>query len=243
MRGSTSTGTAAACARTSDGNSCGISWPWIAASTASVAVSLSPSTASTRPIGGRRASGRLHDLRIPPAVRLRFEARVGRDHDVALDALVVGDDVTDPGFDGETPDQSVEPTLQDFDDRPFATPATIDPGDASKHAIAVHGLAHLERRKEQVVAAAGVRAQEAETIGIGDDDAGDQIHARGRRKSAAAVLQQLSVAQHRTQAFVQGVEAIGLGERELSGKRVRVHRTIGSRQHCRIICRLAIGCS
>ena len=54
--GCTSSGTAVACASTSGGNSCGMSWPWIAASTACEAVSLSPSTASTRPIGGRCAS-------------------------------------------------------------------------------------------------------------------------------------------------------------------------------------------
>src|SRR5207342_2964298 len=130
--------------------------------------------------------GRLHDFADHQLPGLRFKACVGWHHDVALDALVVGDDVTDAGLDGETPDQSVEAALQDFDDRPFATPAAIDAGDAAEHAIAVHGLAHLERRKEQVVAAASVRAQEAETIGIGDDNAGHQVHARGRRKSAAA---------------------------------------------------------
>ena len=95
----TSSGTAAACASTSGGNSCGISWPWIAASTASDArqpVAEHREHAADR---GPPRIGRLHDFAHHQLPVLRFEARVGRDHDVALDALVVGHDVTDAGFD------------------------------------------------------------------------------------------------------------------------------------------------
>ena len=161
---------------------------------------------------------------------LRFQARIRRNHDVALDALVVWYHVTDAALDRIAPDQPVETALQDFDDRPFAASTPIHAGYAAEHAVAMQCLAHPERRQEQVIATTRIRAQESETIGIGDHHARDQTHLRSRCEAAATVLQQLAVAQHRSQTLVQRIEAVGFRQAQLLGERVGIHRAVGSGQ-------------
>ncbi len=128
--------------------------------------------------------------------------------------------------------------------------SAIHPGDAGHHAIAMGDLAHLVRRQEQIVAAL-LRAQEAETVGIGDHRARDQLGLRRRHIAAAAVLQQLAIAQHRRQPLLQRLETI----RRLQPKRARqlgvVQRTLVRGQHLqdhlaagdrlRVALRLALG--
>src|SRR5690606_20646623 len=92
----------------------------------------------------------------------RVQARIGRDLHVALDAAVVGHHVADAHFHREAADQPAHAALEDFHDHAFASPAAVHAGHAAQHAVAVHDLAHLERRQEQIVAHAAFRAQEAE---------------------------------------------------------------------------------
>jgi hypothetical protein len=181
-----------------------------------------------RPIGGRCGSGRLHDLGDHQLARPRIGGGVRRDQDVALDAAVVGDHVADAGLHRVAADQAVEAALQHLDDRALAPAAPVDAGDAGQHAVAVHRLAHLERRQEQVVALAGARVgtQEAEAVGVRDHHAGDQVHALGRHEAAAPVLQQLAVADHRAEALGQRVEAVGFGQRQLLRQRIGGHRPV-----------------
>ena len=80
-------------------------------------------------------------------------------------------------------------------------------------------------------AAARLRAQEAEAVLVGDHHAGDQVHALGRRIGAAAVLQQLAIAEHRRQPLFQRVEAIRRGQRQLLRQRIGVHRAVVRGQH------------
>src|SRR5690606_31518989 len=112
------------------------------------------------PLLGRRGDLAHHQLPV-----LRFQARAGPDLDVALDATVVGHHEADARIDRETPDQPLEPALEHFDDHALAAAAAVHAGDAGHRAVAVHDLAHFRRRQEQVVADAGVRAQEPEAVG------------------------------------------------------------------------------
>ena len=173
---------------------------------------------------------RLDDLGHHQLAVLRFHPGVRRDLDVALDAAIVRHDVADPGFKRVAADQAVEPAFQHLDDRAFATAAAVDAGDAGQHAVAVHDLAHLERRQEQVVATARFRAQETEAVRVGDHHSGNQVHARGRRELALAVLQQLAIAHHRAQSVAQRIEAVGRGEREFLRQCIGRHRAVGGRQ-------------
>ena len=134
-----------------------------------------------------------------------------------------------PGLDDETTDQAVEPALQHFDDRAFAAAAPVDAGDAGQHAVAVHRLAHLERRQEQVVAP-GLRAQEAEPVRIGDHHARHQVHMLRRRVLALAIAQQLAVANHRAQPLAQRLETIRLGQVQVLRERLGRLRPIGRLQ-------------
>src|SRR5690606_39891979 len=107
--------------------------------------------------------------------------------------------VADADFDDDTADRAFRATLEHLDIYPFAAAAPVHAGDAAEYAVAMQRLAHLVRRQEQIVALAAFRAQETETVRVGDHRAGDQVGAFGRHEPAAAVLQQLAVAQHRRQ--------------------------------------------
>ena len=153
-------------------------------------------------------------------------AVLGRDQDVALDAGIVGFDVAHAVLKHEAADHPAHAALEHFDDRTLAPAAAVDAGDVGQHAVAVHDLAHLERRQEQVVAGALVRAQEAEAVRVGDDAAGDQVDAPRRHQAATAVLVQLAVAQHRPQPRVEGIEALAFLEAKLRGQVGGVHGAI-----------------
>ena len=155
----------------------------------------------------------------------RAVARILRDHHVALDALVVRHHVADAEFFRITAEQAGQPALEDLDDARLAAPAPIHPSDRGEHAIAMGDLAHFVGRQEQVVAAL-LRAQEAEAVRIGDDRAGDEVGARRGHVAAAAVLQQLALAQHRRQPFLQGVEAIRRVQGQLGRQCLGIHRAI-----------------
>ena len=125
--------------------------------------------------------GRLHEFGDDELTGLRIARFAGRNQHVALDAAIVGNDVTDAGFDRVATDEAIEATFEHFDDRAFAATAAIHAGDRREHAIAMHHLAHLEGRQEQIVAAhARIGAQEAEAVGVGDHHARDQVHALRR---------------------------------------------------------------
>ena len=173
--------------------------------------------------------GRMHDLAHHQLAVLRIEARVGRDLHVALDAGIVGLHITDAGFQREAADQPAQAALQHLDDDAFAAAATVDAGDAGHHPVAVQHLAHFQRRQEQVVALAGAGfgTQETEPVRIGDHGPGDQVHARGGQIAAAAVLQQLTVAQHRAEALAQRVAALGRVQAEAFGHVLGHHRAVG----------------
>ncbi len=152
---------------------------------------------------------------------------VVRDLHVAKDPLVVGHHEADARLHVEAAQQPGGPALEHFGDHALAAATGIHARDAGHHPVAVHGLAHFIRRQEQVVAGAGVRAQEAEAVGVGDDGAGDQLHLARRHVAAAAVAQQLAVADHRAQALFQCVEAVGRGEAEHRGDFLGLLRAFG----------------
>src|SRR5690606_23012406 len=137
-----------------------------------------------------------HDLAHHQLALARTAGGVGRDVQVALHAAVVGDDEADPGLAAEAADQPVHAALKHARDAALAAAAAVDAGDVGQRAVAMHDLAHLVRRQEQVVAAAGIRPQETEAFGVGDDHAGDQVGLLDRGEAAAAVLHQLAVADH-----------------------------------------------
>ena len=81
----------------------------------------------------------------------------------------------------EAADQASQAALQHFDDRAFAAAAPVHAGDAGQHAVAMHGLAHLERRQEQVVAAAASGRRKPKPSGLAIT-----VPAIRSRRSAAA---------------------------------------------------------
>src|SRR5690606_31950733 len=157
-------------------------------------------------------------------------ALVAPDLHVAQDPAVVRHHEADAGLLVVAAQQPGGPALEDLDDHAFAAPAGVDPGDAGHDPVAMHGLAHLVRRQEQVVAGAAVRAHEAEAVGVSDHGAGDQLHLAGGHVAAAPVPQQLAVADHGREALFQGVEAVGLGEAEHGRDLVGLLRALGLRQ-------------
>ncbi len=126
---------------------------------------------------------------------------------IALDALVVGVDVSHAVLIEEAPQHARHATLEHARNGAFATAAAIDAGDIGERAVAMHDLAHFERWQEQIVAAL-VGFEETKPLRIGDDHAGDQAGLLHRRITAAAVLHQLCFAHHRSQALAQCVDAI-----------------------------------
>src|SRR5690606_2112842 len=106
-------------------------------------------------------------------------------------AAVVGHDVADARLDREAADESADAALEHLHDHAFAAAAAVHAGHAAEHAVAMHDLAHLEGRQEQVVAHAAFRPEETEALGVGDHRAGDQVGLRGGDEAAAAVLQDL----------------------------------------------------
>ena len=171
--------------------------------------------------------GRVHDLAHHQLAVLRVLGGVVRDLDVAQDPLVVGHHEADARFHVEAAQQPGRAALKHLGDHALTAAAGIHAGHAGHDPVAVHGLAHFIRRQEQVVAGAGVRAQEAEAVGIGDDGAGDQLHLARRHVAAAAVAQQLAVADHRAQALFQRVKAVGLGQPEHRGDFLGLLRSFG----------------
>jgi hypothetical protein len=219
-----------------------ISWPWIAACTASDAVNRSPSTVGIRPIGGRCGSA-AETISADQLSRLRVATRLRGIIKLRWMRRSSGTTETDPGLFGIAADQARQPPFQHLDDRAFAAAAAIDAGDAAEHAVAVHDLAHLERRQEQIVAAAGLQSQEAVTVRVGDHHAGDQVHARRRGELALAVLQQLAIADHRAQAGAERLESFGAVSASFSASASAVIGPSAAVNSCRIISRLAMGCS
>src|SRR5690606_30022730 len=151
----------------------------------------------------RRTPGirRLHQLAHHQLALAGTGGGIGRDLQVALHAAVVGHDEADAGLGAEAADQALHATLEYAGDAAFAAAAAVDAGDVGQRAVAMHDLAHLVGRQEQVVAATGVGPQEAEALGVGDDHARDQVGVLDRGEAAAAVLHQLAVTDHRAQAL------------------------------------------
>jgi len=160
---------------------------------------------------------RLGDLADHDLARARVAARGRGDQDFLVDAAVVGHHAGDPVVLLEAADQPLGAALQHLDDGAFRTTATVEPGDADQHAIAMQHLTHLHGRQEDIVAAT-VATQEAEAIRVGQHHAGDQVELLRRRIAAAAVHQQLAVAQHGAQPIAQRLEALGCGQLQIGGE-------------------------
>src|SRR5690606_22539606 len=180
-------------------------------------------------LADRRAPGvrRLHHLAHHQLAFARVGGGVGRDMQVALQAPVIGYHEADAGLGAEAADQALDPTLEHPGDAAFATATAVDAGDVGQGAVTMHDLAHLVRGQEQVVAATGIRAQEAEPFRIGDHRALDQVGVLHRGETATPVLHQLAVAHHRTQALAQGIEPVRLHQAELLRELRRGLRTVG----------------
>ena len=180
-------------------------------------------------LADRRAPriGRLHQLAHHQLAFARTAGAIGRHLHVALHAAVVGHHEADPGLAAKAADQPVDPVLEHAGDAALAAAAAVDAGHVRQHAVAVHDLAHLGRRQEQIVAATRLRAQEAEALGIGDHRAGDQVGRLQRGEAATAVLDQLPVTDHRAQALAQGIQAVGFGQAQQARQLLSRLRPLG----------------
>ena len=110
--------------------------------------------------------------------------------------------------------------------------------------------AHLRRRQIQVVAAL-IGLEETEALGIGDDDAGNEVELLGDAVAAATVLQQLAIANHGRQALGQridvlfaaqaegGSHGLGLEQGRLFGE--QAHDRLPARNRAFVALRFALG--
>ncbi len=192
----------------------------MAISTINDGVRRSPSTLTTSPIGPRCSVGGwvICATTIWPDARAAILA--GRDQHILIQAAVVRRDHHHAVLHHHTTDQPHCAAFEHLDDRALLASAAIQSDDARQYAITMQNLAHLRRRNVDIVAAC-IRPQKTEAFGVGDDGARNQAQFLCHAVSAAAVLQQLAIAQHRGEAFAQRVQVARIGETKFPRQALR----------------------
>ena len=147
--------------------------------------------------------GLLDDFRDHDLAVLRVLRAVGRDEDVLVDALVLGDEEHDAMLDEQAPAKRLVGALQHFDDGALAPAAAIQPRHAREHGVAVQGLVHLLGAEEEVLGAV-LGLEEAEAVRVPHDLALDEARLVGDEDGAAAVAHHLAFALHGRQAPAEG---------------------------------------
>ena len=129
-------------------------------------------------------------------------ARRTGDQDVLADALVFRGDQPHAVLIEQAPDDVAVGARRHFDDRAFEAAAAVGTGDLGHHAVAMQHFLHLFIGQEQVFARL-VRNDEAETVAVRADFAGDEAGMVGQREVPGLVGEDLAVAFHRVQAARQ----------------------------------------
>src|SRR5438046_3726191 len=109
-----------------------------------------------------------------------------RNQEVLIDLAVLRFDEPDAAFFVEPADNFAIGASEHVDDFALGTAAAVIADAFGAHTIAVQNLAHLARRKEQIVATL-VRHEEAESIGVSLNGAGHEIELGGDAKLTLAV--------------------------------------------------------
>ena len=131
-----------------------------------------------------------------------------RHADIVGNTRVVGDHVADTTLLDKAADHGVVDPLEHFGHAPFPTPAVVAADDAHHRAVAVHEQAHLARVEEHVVLLAVVGNEKAEAVPMALYAPAHQVHLVQRAQGAAAVFEQLAVAQHGAQAMLERLGGI-----------------------------------
>ena len=155
-----------------------------------------------------------HDLAGACILRL-----AGADQDILVNTPVIRRNQGEAILDDHASNQARGTPLQHLDDRTLTTSTTINTDHAAQHAITVQHRPHLRGRKVQVLAAF-IRSKESVAVGIGQDDAGNQVEFFGDPETATPVLQQLAIAHHRGKALAQGVDVVLAAQFESLGNRL-----------------------
>ena len=154
------------------------------------------------------AHGLLRQLDADDLPRLRLAHGTG-DEDILADALVFRRHHPVAVFlDQATDDVGVGP-LRDFHDRAFRAATAVGADDAGHDLVAMQYFLHFFLRQEQVGAGV-VGNDEAESIAVAGDAAGDECALVGQREDAAGIRLELAVALHRLQATDQDIHGIGM---------------------------------
>ena len=82
---------------------------------------------------------------------------------------------TDAVLEIDTAHNTLGISFQHLDDSAFAAPTPVYPHHPGNHAVAIHGLAHLPGRQEQVITAL-FRHQETKPVGVANNAPAHQVH-------------------------------------------------------------------
>src|SRR5262249_7307658 len=162
--------------------------------------------------------GQLGDHHLPGA---RSRGVLGRNVDVLADAPLRGLDEQDPVLAPQPPDDARVDALDYLDDFPLGASALVHARLAHHDAVAVQHLAHFVRAEIEILALVG--NDEAVSIGMPFDAAGDEMELRRDQDRALAVAQDLRLALHRGNAALEGF-ALVARDRQALGEFGIAHR-------------------
>ena len=172
-------------------------------------------------LGRRLDDAHRHHLVVFGAVSIGFGYT-----NVVGDTGVVGHHVAYAALFHETTDHALVDALQHFGNAPFPASAMIAADNTHHGPIAMHEQAHLARIEEDVVLLAVVGDEKAEPIAMPLHASAYQVHLVERAECAAAVFQQLAVAQHGAQAMLESFGGL-VGQRIQLGELGPGHRASG----------------
>ncbi len=157
------------------------------------------------------ATDRLHvavrifqDLHAHHLADLRLALPLGRDQDVAAQALVLGRHHQRAALRQQPADHVAVGPLQHLDDLPLRTPAAVIADHAHQCAVAMHGLLHFALGQEDVGLAV-VADEEAVAVPVADHAAFDEVGLVRQFIAPLAVEFELAVPLHRGQPLDEAI--------------------------------------
>src|SRR6185369_5923193 len=157
------------------------------------------------------------------------EILVARDQHVGALVAVLEHPV-DAALAAETADDRALAPREDLDEMSLAAPRRL--ARAHGDAVAVQKTAHLARREVDVVVAV-VGREEAETVAVRLNDAGDEVEVPHEAVLALAVEQELAVADHRAHPRLERAAMLLRADLESGGDRFERERPASLLHHPR----------
>ena len=143
-----------------------------------------------------------------------------------LDALVFRHHDGQAPLDQQTPNKPSLAPISDLNDRALRSSAVIGPGAPDQCPITMHRLLHLSRRQKEI-GPTGIRYEKTETVTMTGDPPGHQLEARRQQEHSLAIGQQLTIALHCKNPFLEDRE-VSRGHTETVGNFLRRQRRVGN---------------